>query len=476
MGNCTNCCEACAFCEYVDVPDKVLWRELKKTPPRIWKIRRLLARNGASPNATQRQAGGRRDTVLHAAVRMGALVLVDEIVTGGAKLELASEVTDTTPIQHAVTTNRKDIVRFLVEMNIDLGAHHHGETTLTWLVGPEQEPFWHMLPEILAAVAKNEKNERLCGTNRDMLNALQVCIRDRLQRPLDILHTFGFPVDAPTARGSPSLHFSIEINQLNAVERLLDEGASIAGRDALRRTPLLVAVIVRNAAAAEILLEYIRHLPPGTRKTRLNDTDKAGNSAVHYATVNSRGGLLGLLLDAGCEPDQKNKQELSPMHIAASEGNAPVAHKLIDYGADFEALDLQGKTPLHRALAHGHLAVVGVLLDVGARSVGVAADGSTPLMAANESHLLGHLGTDILRRIDAVEMAALANAAIVKHQKEVDRKNRKRKKAEEQRLRDVKEDAKRKQGKKVKKNKNGAELRDSAKKSNPASKYKLKGE
>ena len=51
MGNCTNCTESCACCEYVDIPDKCLWQEIKKPNPRVWKIQRLLRRNGASPNS-----------------------------------------------------------------------------------------------------------------------------------------------------------------------------------------------------------------------------------------------------------------------------------------------------------------------------------------------------------------------------------------------------------------------------------------
>ena len=104
MGTCTSCCEACAFCEYVDVPDKVLWQELDRKKIRVWKIRRLLDQNNASPNATQRNMRGQRDNVLHCAVRLGHFEIVDDIVTAGATVELPSDLYDTTPIQHARST------------------------------------------------------------------------------------------------------------------------------------------------------------------------------------------------------------------------------------------------------------------------------------------------------------------------------------------------------------------------------------
>jgi ankyrin repeat protein len=330
MGNCTNCCEVCSFCEYVDIPDKVLWREInkKKDKIRVWKIRRLLTLNNASPNATQRNARGLRDNILHACVRLGIFSVVDEVVTQGATLELPSEVYDTTPIQHAIQHGQRQMIRFMVEMNLDMSFLHNGETTLTWLV--QQKDYWHVLPEILTSVGKSEKAERLCGTNEATLNALQVCIQYDLTVPWNILHKYGYPIDATTSRGSPSLHFAVEIGYDGAVERLLEEGASIGGRDQMRRTPLLVAVIVRNANAVNILIEYIWTLQEGSKNARLNDVDRAGNSAVHYGTVHSRGGILSLLLDAGCDPDAVNSDMLSPIHIAASEGNAPVCDMLIE--------------------------------------------------------------------------------------------------------------------------------------------------
>ena len=247
MGNCTNCTESCACCEYVDIPDKCLWQEIKKPNPRVWKIQRLLRRNGASPNATQRDSRGCRDTILHAAVRLGAFVIVDEIVTQGATLELQSDVTDTTPMQHALQRGRKDIIRFFVEMNLDLSYVHNGETTLTWIA--KEPEYWHLLPEVLSNVGRQERNERLCGTNSEGLNVLQVCIRDRLQEPWDMLHTFGFPLDATTIRVL-LIAFQHRDRSDRGVKRLLDEGASVGGRDALRRTPLLVGVIVASARSS----------------------------------------------------------------------------------------------------------------------------------------------------------------------------------------------------------------------------------
>ena len=42
---------------------------------------------------------------------------------------------------------------------------------------------------------------------------------------------------------------------------------------------------------------------------RLNDVDKDGNTAIHYAVTSARGGILKLLLKAGANPNIANKKK-----------------------------------------------------------------------------------------------------------------------------------------------------------------------
>ena len=105
--------------------------------------------------------------------------------------------------------------------------------------------------------------------------------------------------------------------------------------DALRRTHCWLA----SSCATLGRQDSARlHLTPDDwfAPVRMNDCDKAGNTAVHYATCNSRGGILQLLLEAGGEPDTKTTKSWPPLTLLRPRA-PPCMSVLIEFGADFEA-------------------------------------------------------------------------------------------------------------------------------------------
>ena len=165
-----------------------------------------MLQKGASPNATWRGAGGGLDTLLHRAVRLDSFALVDQLVCAGVTLEVPSRQYNSTPLRYAIQHKQKRILSYLIEMGIDLSFNFQGETVLTWMV--KTRTLWKILPLLFQSVARSEK-DRLCGHNSDGLNALQVALDADLDEPMHTLITFGYPVEAPTASGIPSLHFTV---------------------------------------------------------------------------------------------------------------------------------------------------------------------------------------------------------------------------------------------------------------------------
>ncbi len=72
------------------------------------------------------------------------------------------------------------------------------------------------------------------------------------------------------------------------------------------------------------------------------------------------------LLEKGADPNVRNEEGLTPLHIAAQKGQGKVADLLLSYGADVNARDYDGWTPLHWAVFWGKTEVVKVLLSHGA--------------------------------------------------------------------------------------------------------------
>ncbi len=116
--------------------------------------------------------------------------------------------------------------------------------------------------------------------------------------------------------------------------------------------------------------------------------------------------------------ETRNRQDESPLMLAAINGLTEICQQLISKGAD---VNKPGWTPLHYAATHGHLAVMNLLLENYAYIDAVSPNGSTPLMMAASYgtpmavKLLLEAGADPMLKNDlglsAIDFAQRANRA-----------------------------------------------------------------
>lgn len=131
----------------------------------------------------------------------------------------------------------------------------------------------------------------------------------------------------------------------DAVERLMDEGASV--NDSIRggRTALHEAASFGRADVAELLV---------TRGADANIRDDDGASPLHLASLNMSGSsaeTVTILIAAGACLEARDQGGQTPLHWMATFDKLDGVRQLLDSGADPCAVDKSGQTPAELPLA-----------------------------------------------------------------------------------------------------------------------------
>jgi transient receptor potential cation channel subfamily A protein 1 len=143
----------------------------------------------------------------------------------------------------------------------------------------------------------------------------------------------------------PVLHCAIRARSEKVVKVLLKKGVSVVQKNNEGETPLHVACFVQSITCTELLLDT-----PGTDP---NAVDKNHRTSLHYAVMNnnSKSKLVELLLKYGASVNVKDKQELTPLHIASLKEQSECVDTLIWAGADISAVTKTGLTALNIILS-----------------------------------------------------------------------------------------------------------------------------
>uniref|UniRef100_A0A8C8RX13 Poly [ADP-ribose] polymerase n=1 Tax=Pelusios castaneus TaxID=367368 RepID=A0A8C8RX13_9SAUR len=111
-------------------------------------------------------------------------------------------------------------------------------------------------------------------------------------------------------------------------------------------------------------------------------------TALHCAVASlhpKRKQVTELLLRKGANVNEKNKDFMTPLHVAAEKAHNDVMEVLHKHGAKMNALDTLGQTALHRAALAGHLQTCRLLLNYGSDPSIISLQGFTAAQMGNEA-------------------------------------------------------------------------------------------
>uniref|UniRef100_H3D6S3 Poly [ADP-ribose] polymerase n=1 Tax=Tetraodon nigroviridis TaxID=99883 RepID=H3D6S3_TETNG len=251
-------------------------------------------------------------------------------------------------------------------------------------------------------------------------------------RIVQLLLQHGADVHAKDKGGLVPLHNACSYGHYEVTELLLKHGACVNAMDLWQFTPLHEAASKNRVEVCSLLLSHgadptllnchskssVDMAPTPELKERLTyefkghsllqaareaDVAKAKKSlvleiinfkhphthetALHCAVASphpKRKQVTELLLRKGASVNEKNKDFMTPLHVAA-EAHNDIMEVLQKHGAKVNALDTLGQTALHRAAMAGHLHTCRLLLGYGADASLVSLQGFTAAQMGNEA-------------------------------------------------------------------------------------------
>lgn len=164
-----------------------------------------------------------------------------------------------------------------------------------------------------------------------------------------------------TAR-STTVYQAAELGNMADLVDLVDkqEAGGVARSVALNTTepnglsPWLVAAWRGHTTALRWMLQQ------GAEIAAISD-NAMGATAVHLAICGGYFETLHFLLEQGAGVDAKDKQQCTPLLVAAQYGEIMCAHLLLRHGADAQAVDENGDTAMHWVAYKGHYEFVRLL-------------------------------------------------------------------------------------------------------------------
>ncbi|KAL6652668.1 hypothetical protein ACP70R_011593 [Stipagrostis hirtigluma subsp. patula] len=139
----------------------------------------------------------------------------------------------------------------------------------------------------------------------------------------------------PDYDGRTALHVAALRGYEDIIRFLIQRGATVNSIDKFGNSPLLQALKSGHHRITSLLVEHGAVL----------NLEDAG-SYLCRVVIDGKIDLLRRLLRFGVDPNCKNYDQRTPLHVAAAEGLHLVASMLIDFGADVLAKDRWGNTPL----------------------------------------------------------------------------------------------------------------------------------
>lgn len=153
-----------------------------------------------------------------------------------------------------------------------------------------------------------------CGSSAEIDSALAVLSDTDLQEQCTTI----------TGSGHTVVHLLAQRQKVMALQAILKRGVDVNTRNAQGTTPIHVAFQHNGLAAAKILIQHGANVSETVSRRK-------GTTLLHKLVMCDRPQAVKLLLEQGAEINCRDKQERTPLHLAAIYGKIHIAALLVQH-------------------------------------------------------------------------------------------------------------------------------------------------
>lgn len=230
---------------------------------------------------------------IHEAAAQGDLAKVKELVKNNPNLVFSRNQDGETPLLWAVSSDRRDVVEFLLANKADVNDPAINSRMGTTGFTPLQEASSLGLKGMVELLLAHHADINARDYQED--TCLHLAATSIHPEVMATLLSHGININATNYIGMTALHYAAMDGKTTAAAFLVTNNANINCRNNAGMTPLIWAAYQGRKEVAEILL---------ASKADVNVRDKAGNTALHYAAINGHREVVQLLLTNAADLNQ----------------------------------------------------------------------------------------------------------------------------------------------------------------------------
>ncbi|XP_051533471.1 poly [ADP-ribose] polymerase tankyrase-1-like isoform X4 [Myxocyprinus asiaticus] len=397
-------------------------------------------------NVNAKDMAGRKSTPLHFAAGFGRKDVVEHLLQTGANVH-ARDDGGLIPLHNACSFGHAEVVSLLLCQGGDPNARDNWNYTPLHeaaIKGKIDVCIGEYKKDELLEAARSGNEEKLMAlltplnvnchaSDGRKSTPLHLAAGYNRVRIVQLLLQHGADVHAKDKGGLVPLHNACSYGHYEVTELLLKHGACVNAMDLWQFTPLHEAASKNRVEVCSLLLSHgadptlvnchgksaVDMAPTPELKERLTYEFKGHSllqaareadmtkvkknlaleiinfkhpqtqeTALHCAVASphpKRKQVTEMLLRKGANVNEKNKDFMTPLHVAAERAHNDIMEVLQKHGAKMNAVDTLGQTALHRAALAGHLQTCRLLLSYGADPAIVSLQGFSAAQMGNEA-------------------------------------------------------------------------------------------